>query len=118
VQDFEMAIILLIFVNCVSMAAYRPMDAENTRLNYLLSVVEGCATALFTVEVLLEMASAGSLKKYFSSSWNLFDFVLVAAGFTKFLSFGNATSALKVLHFLSLGSKCGFFALPVHHKRL
>jgi Ion transport protein len=105
-----MAIIVLLFINCVCMAAYRPMDAESTRLNHFLSVVEGCATALFTAEVLLKLASAGSFRKYFSSSWNLFDFVLVAAGFTKFLPFGKSTSAIKVLALLSRCSKCGLFA--------
>lgn len=110
VQDFEMIIVVFIFINCASMAAYRPMDG-NSPLNRALGIIEVCATAVFTVEVLLELAAAGSYRKYFSSSWNLFDFVLVAAGFTKFLPFGNSTSAFKV-HTLSFF--CGYLAVLLH----
>ena len=95
-QDIEMVISMLIFINCASMAAYRPMDGDSSLLNRALATTEDCATAVFTVEVILELAAAGSFRSYFSRSWNTFDFVLVAAGFTKFLPFGNSTSAFKV----------------------
>lgn len=89
-------VILLIFINCASMAAYRPMDGDDSQLNRFLANMEAWATVLFTVEVVLELAAAGSLQKYFRNYWNLFDFILVAAGYTRFLPFSNSTSAFKV----------------------
>jgi hypothetical protein len=96
VQDFELVILVLIFVNCASMAAYQPFD-RGSRRTQILGVVEKVATGVFTLEVLLQLAAAGTLKKYFQNSWNLFDFVLVATGYTQYLPFGDSTSAFKVL---------------------
>lgn len=95
-QDFELVILVLIFINCVSMAAYQPLDAKDSQRNKIIGIVETCATVVFTLEVALELAAAGTLRKYFKSSWNLFDFILVAAGYTKYLPFGDSTSAFKV----------------------
>ena len=78
------------------------MDGDSNNFNRFLATIEARATVVFTVEVFLELAAAGSFGRYFSSSWNLFDFVLIAAGFTKFLPFGNSTSTFKVCSFWSL----------------
>lgn len=96
VQDFEALISALIFLNCVSMAAYAPQQPAGSDRNRILGNIETVVNVAFTVEILLKLGAAPTVAAYFRSKWNLFDFLLVAAGYTTFLPFAESTSSFKV----------------------
>jgi hypothetical protein len=77
------------------MAAYEPQHPASPR-NNVLNSVEAALSAAFTVEIFLKLTAAPSLGGYFRNQWNLFDFVLVAAGYTAFMPGGESTSSFKV----------------------
>lgn len=95
-QDFEVVVLGLILLNCVSMAAFEPLKPTSTGRNRVLSTIETVVNVAFTVEILLKLVAARTIAAYFRSQWNLFDFILVAAGYTTFLPFGESTSSFKV----------------------
>lgn len=98
VQDFEALVLALILLNCISMAAFQPQQPTDTGRNRVLGIVETVVNVAFTIEILLKLAASRTVAAYFRSQWNLFDFVLVAAGYTTFLPFGESTSSFKVWH--------------------
>jgi hypothetical protein len=52
---------------------------------------------LFTFEAFLRMGSLGSVIKYFSSAWNVFDFVVVALGYVTYIDFGRSNTTFRAL---------------------
>jgi hypothetical protein len=46
--------------------------------------------AAFTLEMLLRILSMGGLLAYLSHAWNVFDCVMVLAGYTTFIPMGSA----------------------------
>lgn len=95
-QDFEALVLALILLNCISMAAFAPQQPADTGRNRILGMIETGVNVAFTIEILLKLAAAKTVAAYFGSQWNLFDFLLVAAGYTTFLPFGESTSSFKV----------------------
>lgn len=98
VQDFEALILALILLNCISMAAFQPQQPVDIGRNRILGIVETVVNVAFTIEILLKLAASRTVAAYFRSQWNVFDFLLVAAGYTTFLPFGESTSSFKVWH--------------------
>lgn len=47
----------------------------------------------FTVEMLLRVASMGSVLAYLHHPWNAFDCVMVLAGYTTFIPMGSSTDS-------------------------
>ena len=80
-EDFEALVILVIFVNCVSLALYRPTQGTESDHNQTLDTLELSLNVFFTAELLLRMIHVGSLKKYLRDPWNKFDFLLVVCGY-------------------------------------
>lgn len=51
----------------------------------------------FTIEALLRMAAMGSVRQYFSSAWNAFDFVIVALGYLSYVDLGKPATGVRAL---------------------
>ena len=60
--DFELAIIVLILANCVSLAMLHPTEGDDSPWNQALNQVELALNVCFTVEVLLRIVAAGGVK--------------------------------------------------------
>jgi hypothetical protein len=82
---FENGIVILILGNCVSLAAFNPMQAEDSGYNYVIGWIDNIFNFAFTFEIIVRMVSCGSVPKHFTSSWNIFDFVIVMIGYSAFL---------------------------------
>ena len=95
-QDFEVIVLIVILFNCVMMALYQPLLADDVGMNRITGFFEVVCNLIFTVEILLTIAAAGSLYQYFSNAWNTFDFILVAVGYTTLLPISSSASGLKV----------------------
>ena len=91
-EDFEALVVLAIFVNCVSLALYRPLEntdpgdssgssgSTSSSWNDNLDTLELALNVFFTLELFLRCAVAG-VKKYVNDPWNKFDFFLVVVGY-------------------------------------
>jgi Ion transport protein len=91
--DFESAAMLLIAGNCITLAMYNPLAGEDDSLNTILNNIEIGFNALFTLEMLIRIASYGNFREYIAVPWNLFDAIMVIAGYTQFLPTGGTSSS-------------------------
>lgn len=89
-SQFESVTIVLIAANCVTLAMFQPLAPDNSPLNLTLSAIELAFNAAFTLEMLLRIIALGGLRGYLSSGWNLFDCIMVLAGYTQFLPLGGS----------------------------
>lgn len=80
-EDFELLIILIIFVNCISLALFNPTEPPDSEWNSTLDTLELSLNVIFTVELLLRCMYLGA-GNYISNPWNKFDFALVLAGYS------------------------------------
>ena len=87
-EDFELLIIVIIFVNCISLALFRPTEPPSSEWNSTLDTLELCLNGIFTLEFLLRCMYIG-VREYFRDRWSQFDFLLVLAGYSGFLSTGG-----------------------------
>jgi|AntAceMinimDraft_12_1070368.scaffolds.fasta_scaffold42191_1 hypothetical protein len=87
-EDFDLMIIVIILVNCVSLALFRPTEPPNSQWNSNLETLELSLNVIFTLEVLLRCMCVG-FRDYFKDPWSRFDFTLVLAGYSKFVSGGS-----------------------------
>lgn len=95
-QDFELTILTLILVNCFTMAMARPMEDEKSHVNLIEEELEIVFNVVFTLEIGVKMLASRGVRAYFANPWNVFDFVLVAIGYTPLLPGSNSASGLKV----------------------
>jgi len=72
---FEMFIMGCILLNTFTMALQHKTQSDGFTL--FLSVADYCFCCIFTTEAIVKLIALG--KKYFSESWNRFDFVIVLA---------------------------------------
>lgn len=98
--DFELAVILLIGANCLTLALYRPMLGDGAAWNRNLDTAELALNAAFSLEMLLRLLYHGSLTQYLAQPWNIFDFLMVFAGYTSFLPVQSSTQSLRALRAL------------------
>lgn len=77
-------ILILILLNAVLIFISGFEQSETNRV--ILRVLDNTITGLFIVELIVKFREYG-LKKYFSSNWNKFDFLLIALSVPAFISF-------------------------------
>jgi hypothetical protein len=87
-EDFELMIIVVIFVNCISLSLFRPTEPPDSTWNSTLDTLELSLNGVFTLEVLLRCMHVG-VRGYFRDRWSQFDFTLVLAGYSGFLGGGG-----------------------------
>lgn len=92
-KPFDIFITIVILVNSTLIGVQTTVD--NAVINHIQTVI----LYIFTLECILRYFAAGSLKAYFSSSWNIFDLVLVLIGWipTSIAGNGSTMMALRVL---------------------
>ncbi|WIA28050.1 hypothetical protein OEZ86_010635 [Tetradesmus obliquus] len=103
-SDFELIVLLMIFGNCISLAAYDPVNHDGPR-NAMLAKIDLALNIAFTVEMVLRILSIGGVLAYLRHPWNSFDCVMVLAGYTTFIpmdasSSGGGLEGLKALRAL------------------
>ncbi|KAA6417011.1 MAG: voltage-gated Ca2+ alpha subunit, partial [Trebouxia sp. A1-2] len=102
-EDFEFVVFVLIFANIVTLAMYNPLKSDSSRYNFVLDRIQLGFNAFFTLELILRAVASGGPKAYLSNAWNIFDLLMVLAGYTEFLPaswFGNNTQSVKALRAL------------------
>jgi voltage-gated sodium channel len=75
---------MLILLNAVLIFISGFEQSETNRI--ILKILDNTITGLFIVELIVKFREYG-LKKYFSSNWNKFDFLLIALSVPAFISF-------------------------------
>ncbi|WIA07983.1 hypothetical protein OEZ85_007455 [Tetradesmus obliquus] len=103
-SDFELIVLLMIVGNCISLAAYDPVNHDGPR-NAMLAKIDLALNIAFTVEMVLRILSIGGVLAYLHHPWNSFDCVMVLAGYTTFIpmdasSSGGGLEGLKALRAL------------------
>lgn len=78
---FEHIVMALIAANCVMLALFNPTAPPHSRMQSQLETTELAFNVVFTVEMLLRIVSVGSIFSYLGNPWNLFDAVMVLAGY-------------------------------------
>ncbi|PSC71712.1 voltage-gated ion channel superfamily isoform A [Micractinium conductrix] len=92
--DFQLVVMLVILLNCVALAMFRPSLPEDGTWNGTLKDIDIAVSVLFAVEMCLMVVAAGGPIEYLRGPWNVFDFLMVLAGFTTFIpASSNASSA-------------------------
>jgi len=92
---FAAAVFVVILVNAVvlGLETYSKLEA---RYGQLLAVVNDACLGLFVIELAIRIAAYGRRPlDFFRSGWNVFDFVVIAAGFTPGL--GRDTTILRLV---------------------
>eukprot|EP00882_Tetradesmus_deserticola_P014154 GHRQ01015045.1.p3 GENE.GHRQ01015045.1~~GHRQ01015045.1.p3 ORF type:complete len:185 (+),score=49.55 GHRQ01015045.1:387-941(+) len=94
----------MIFGNCISLAAYDPVNHDGLR-NQKIAKIDLALNIAFTVEMVLRILSIGGVLAYLRHPWNAFDCVMVLAGYTTFIpidasSGGSGLEGLKALRAL------------------
>jgi len=99
--DFELAVTLLIFANCVSLCLYDPLQPDNSTHNRTLFWIELGMNIAYTLEMFIRVISVGSFRVYLSRPWNQFDFTMVLIGYISVLPIGGGdTSGVRALRAL------------------
>ena len=87
-ENFELGVVVVIFINVISLALYKPTEPADSEWNKTLHILELSLNVLFTVEVMLRCAHVG-VREYFREPWNKFDFALVLVGYSGLLTPGE-----------------------------
>ena len=74
-EGFVLVVILISALN-VGISTY---DNIPTYYTNIFEYLDYSITVFFLIEIIIRMVSESSLKKFFRSGWNIFDFVIVAA---------------------------------------
>ncbi|CCH31977.1 ion transporter [Actinosynnema sp. NPDC047251] len=93
-ESFQQAIIAVIVVNAVVLGL-QTSDSVVGRFGGLLDLIDQTALAVFTVELAARIYAHGA--RFFRSSWNWFDFVIVGVSL---LPFGQSMAVLRSLRIL------------------
>lgn len=92
-KTFDVFITIVILVNSFL------IGVQTTYYNIHIENIQTVILYIFTIEVILRMIAAGSIKEFFKGGWNIFDFVLVVIGWIPptLVSSASAIMALRVL---------------------
>ena len=92
-KTFDVFITIVILVNSFL------IGVQTTYYNVHIENIQTVILYIFTIEVILRMIAAGSIKEFFKGGWNIFDFVLVVIGWIPptLVSSASAIMALRVL---------------------
>ncbi|XP_074629841.1 voltage-dependent L-type calcium channel subunit alpha-1D-like isoform X2 [Acropora palmata] len=102
-KPFEYFILLTIFVNCILLAANKPLPKEDkSDLNVELEKAEIYLLAIFCLEAALKIVALGFLlhsDSYLRNGWNVLDFIVVVTGLLSLpeLNAGIDAGSLKAL---------------------
>ena len=99
---FETCTLLMILVNSFLLTKEDPRLAPEEQVRYL-QIGEMICTVFFTGEMILKMVGLGIFMRagsYFTDSWNILDFLILASVYLEFLSFGVGLGALRSLRVL------------------
>lgn len=102
-KPFEYFILLTIFVNCILLAANKPLPKEDkSDLNVELEKAEIYLLAIFCLEAALKIVALGFLlhsDSYLRNGWNVLDFIVVVTGLLSLpeLNIGIDAGSLKAL---------------------
>jgi voltage-gated sodium channel len=99
-QGGKNAVLILILLNALLMGAETyPYVSENH--GALLAVLDKLILVLFSIEIVVRLYAAGSLKKYVSDPWNLFDVAVVGVSWLpiggSYVSVARLLRVLRVL---------------------
>lgn len=83
-KPFDLFIIVIILINSLL------IGVQATYTNHTIDVIQDICLYIFTFEVVLRYIAAGTMKKYFSSGWNIFDLILVIIGWIPAEEGGNS----------------------------
>lgn len=92
-KAFEIGIIITIIINAL-------LIGVETYGNFqIITAIQSFILLLFTIEIIIRLIAADSLKVFFTSGWNIFDLILVIVGYLPETLFPNASAmmALRVL---------------------
>ncbi|CAG9463932.1 unnamed protein product [Pedinophyceae sp. YPF-701] len=100
-EDFELLILLLIVANCITLAMFKPLSGPEDSWNKNLETAELVFNSIFTLEMVLRILALGGPIAYMREPWNVFDFCMVAVGYTSFIpAAADGTSSLRALRAL------------------
>lgn len=85
---FEFIITGVIIVNSILVGVETYSDNETVKL------VQTIILGIFTLEIILRFIAAGSIKRFFSNGWNIFDLTLVLIGYIPSSLFANASGMM------------------------
>jgi len=74
---FDKFILLLIALNCITLAMERPSIPSDSPERLFLSISNDLFTVLFLIEMSLKVVAQGGFAQYFESGWNIMDGILV-----------------------------------------
>ncbi|CAG7727553.1 unnamed protein product [Allacma fusca] len=74
---FDRFILLLIALNCITLAMERPSIPPDSFERQFLAISNDLFTVLFLIEMSLKVTALGGLQQYFKSGWNIMDGGLV-----------------------------------------
>lgn len=74
---FETAVIAIIVISALVIGA--KTYEETTRFEQWLLYLDIAVTIFFLIEIMIRMAAESSLRRFFRSGWNVFDFLIVTA---------------------------------------
>jgi voltage-gated sodium channel len=97
-SNFGRRLILSIILLNALLVGVNTYSQPGSGLDAILSDVDKVILGIFTVEIVLRLFAAGSLKKYLSDPWNLFDVVVVSACYIP--SLGAIMSVARTLRVL------------------
>lgn len=98
---FDLVIILLIILNCISLALDNPTNPFI--MKQILFILEWIFTALFTIELIMKMIALGFVLhpgSYLRSPWNALDLFIVATSYLQLVPGFSNYSALRSLRAL------------------
>eukprot|EP01064_Diplonema_japonicum_P029541 TRINITY_DN4809_c0_g1_i1.p1 TRINITY_DN4809_c0_g1~~TRINITY_DN4809_c0_g1_i1.p1 ORF type:complete len:1504 (+),score=269.06 TRINITY_DN4809_c0_g1_i1:171-4682(+) len=99
-KQFEGAVIVLIFANCVVLAFDDPTSSEEPLYAFYTEIV---FSALFTIEMVLKVFAQGFVlhkHSYLRNAWNRMDFAIVCLAWLAFLPGVGNFSAVRIVRVL------------------
>mmetsp|Transcript_7040 Transcript_7040/g.10352 ORF Transcript_7040/g.10352 Transcript_7040/m.10352 type:complete len:1813 (+) Transcript_7040:1-5439(+) len=98
---FDYFIVVLIFLNCISLAMDNPLNSPG--LDFALEIFEWVFTILFTIETVMKVIAQGFILhegSYMRNAWNILDITIVALGYLSAVPGVANYSALRSLRAL------------------
>ena len=77
---FESFVAFIIILSALNVGINTYEGIPTNYLNFL-SVIDYVITVFFLIEIIIRMISEESLKKFFQSGWNVFDFIIIVVSF-------------------------------------
>jgi hypothetical protein len=101
---WEIAVLLLIVGNCITLAMASPLDDPSSAKSKVLSAIEWFFSVAFTIELLTKIIAMGYYtdeNAYMRDNWNILDFIIVTFGWISEIAGGGggltAMRAMRVL---------------------